>query len=270
MLKYRLIPCLILKDDLIVQSIQFKRYLPIGKAEVAIEFFVNWDVDEIVLLDINASRKGRKPRLDLIALYAEECFVPFTVGGGISTLSDIRNVIRAGADKVSINTEAVRSPHFITEGAKTFGCQCITVSIDAKKNSSGDYEVFVNSGKESTGLHPAEWAQKVQSLGAGEILLTSIDRDGTKQGYDLDLIHMVTDAVTIPVVACGGVGTMDHFIQGIVDGGAQAVAAANIFQYTEHSTIIAKSALKKAGIPVRLSSQVKYEGFNIDEKGRLI
>ena len=270
MLKCRLIPCLILKDDLIVQSIQFKRYLPIGRAQVAIEFFVNWDVDEIVLLDIQATRQNRKPRADLIAFYAKECFVPFTVGGGISTVEDIRNVISAGADKGSINTAAIKNPDFIAEGAEKFGCQCITISIDAKKNQSGNYEVFLNSGREPTGLHPAEWAQKVQSLGAGEILLTSIDRDGTKQGYDLDLIHQVSEAVNIPVIACGGVGKMEHFIEGVNRGGAQAVSAANIFQYTEHSTIVAKSALKRAGIPIRLSSQVKYENLNIDERGRLI
>ncbi len=270
MLKHRLIPCLILKDDRIVQSILFKRYLPIGNARIAIEFFMNWDVDEIILLDIHASRQKRKPPLDLISFFSKECFLPFTVGGGISSLEDIRNVIRAGADKVSLNTAAFRTPHLITQGAEKFGTQCITVSIDAKTNDQGSYEVVLDSGKEATGVHPAEWARKAERLGAGEILLNSVDRDGTKRGYDIPLLQSVTQSVGIPVIACGGVGKMEHFVQGITLGGAQAVAAANIFQYTEHSTIIAKACLRKAGIDIRLNSLVKYEDFVIDEMGRII
>ena len=269
MLKYRLIPCLILKDDRIVQSIKFKRYLPIGTANVAIEFFVNWDVDEIVLLDIHASRHKRKPQTDLISLFARKCFVPFTVGGGISSVEDMRNVLKVGADKICINRTAFKNPGIISQGAETFGSQCITVSVDAKKNEDGLYEVFLNSGIEPTGMHPVEWAQKVEQLGAGEILLNSIDRDGTKQGYDLELIRKVTEAVRIPVITCGGVGKMEHFVEGITKGMAQAVAAANIFQYTEHSTIIAKAYLKKAGIDVRLTSQVNYNDIEIDTTGRI-
>ncbi|OGQ07192.1 MAG: imidazole glycerol phosphate synthase subunit HisF [Deltaproteobacteria bacterium RIFCSPLOWO2_12_FULL_40_28] len=269
MLKYRLIPVLILKNDRLVQSIQFKRYLPIGGAKIAIEFFVNWDVDEIVLLDIDATLKKRQPQFDLISFFARKCFVPFTVGGGISSLDDIRNVIKAGADKVCLNTAAIRFPELITRGAERFGTQCITISIDAKKNSQGEYEVYLLSGKEPTGMHPVEWAQKVEALGAGEILLTSIERDGTKQGYDLELTRQVAQAVSIPVIACGGVGRMEHFVEGILKGSAHAVAAANIFQYTEHSTIIAKAYLKKANIDIRLSSDVTYEGFTIDEAGRI-
>jgi len=269
MLKHRLIPCLILKDDRIVQSIKFKRYLPIGTVNIAIEFFVNWDVDEIILLDIHASRQKRKPRTELISLFARKCFVPFTVGGGISSVEDMRNVIKAGADKISINWAAFKNPEIITQGAETFGCQCITVSIDAKKNEDGFYEVFMNSGTEPTGLHPSEWAQRVEQLGAGEILLNSIERDGTKQGYDLELIRQVSRAVKIPVITCGGVGNMEHFVEGITEGMAQAVAAANIFQYTEHSTIIAKAYLKKAGVDVRLTSRVNYDDIKIDRMGRI-
>lgn len=269
MLKHRLIPCLILKEDRIVQSIQFKRYLPIGGAHVAIEFFVNWDVDEIILLDIHATAKGRKPQIELITFFAKQCFVPFTVGGGITTTEDIRNILKAGADKVSINAVAVRNPEFISEAANIFGNQCITISIDAKKSASGEYEVYTGSGKNPTGMHPVAWAKRVESLGAGEVLLNSIDRDGTKQGYDLALIKMVSQAVSIPVIACGGVGRMEHFVEGVAVGGAQAVAAANIFQFTEHSTIIAKAYLKRAGVDVRLTSSVKYEGIKIDETGRI-
>src|SRR3989338_4253466 len=159
MLKHRLIPCLILKDDRIVQSIRFKLCLPIGTANIAIEFFVNWDVDEIVLLDIHATRQNRKPRTDLISFFARKCFVPFTVGGGISSVEDMRNVLKAGADKICLNRAAFKNPELITRGAETFGCQCVTVSIDAKKMDGGSYEVFLDSGTEPTGIHPAEWAQ---------------------------------------------------------------------------------------------------------------
>lgn len=259
MLKPRLIPCLILKDDRIVQSIKFKRYLPIGRAEMAIEFFMNWDVDEIVLLDIHASQKGRKPQLDLIKHFSQHCFLPFTVGGGINSVDDMRNVLKAGADKIVINQAAVKTPGLIEEGAHTFGTQCITVSMDVKINTENQYEVFIHSGSESTGLDPIEWAHQVESLGAGEILLNSIDRDGTRQGYDLDLIQRVQDKVKIPVIACGGVGQMQDFVDGIQKAGAHAVAAANIFQHMEHSTIIAKSFMKKAGIDVRLDTQACYE-----------
>lgn len=269
MLKNRLIPCLILRDELIVQSVKFKRYLPIGKATIAIEFFVNWDVDEIVLLDITATTQGRRPNLDLISYYAYECFVPFTVGGGIKSVDDMRDVLKAGADKVALNAAAVERPELITEGADRYGTQCITLSIDAKRAGDG-YEVFTHSGKRPTGMSPVEWAVKAERLGAGEILLNSIDRDGMRQGYDTDLIRRVSSEVSIPVIACGGVGRMEHFVEGVTKGDAQAVAAANIFQHTEHSTIIAKTCLKNAGVDVRLSSAVKYEGIEIDETGRLV
>lgn len=270
MLKHRLIPCLIIKDGLLVQSIQFKRYLPIGRPEVAIEFFVKWDVDEIILLDIHATRQQQKPRVDLIAHYAQECFVPLTVGGGISAIDDIRAVIRAGADKVSINAAALHTPEFITAAANEFGCQCVVVSMDVKRHPEGRYEVYADSGREPTGKDPVAWAKTVEQLGAGEIFLNAIDRDGTKRGYDVELIAQVSAAVGIPVIACGGVGKAEHFVDGIVAGKAQAVAAANIFQYTEHSTIVAKSYLKRAGLDVRLSSAVTYEHARMDAVGRLV
>lgn len=270
MLKKRLIPCLILKDDLIVQSIGFNRYLPIGKAMIAIEFVAKWDVDEIMLIDISATRESRKPNLALIAGISERCFVPLTVGGGIHSLSDIRDVIRAGADKIAVNTEALANPRFITYGADAFGTQCMVVSIDAKKNPNGAYEVYRNSGTQSTGLAPQAWAVTAQEFGAGEIFLNSIDRDGSKLGYDVTLIRKVTDAVTIPVIACGGVGKMEHFIAGITKGNASAVSAGNIFHYTEHSTIVAKAHLVKAGIDVRLNTFAKYQNFTFDFTGRLM
>lgn len=258
MLKKRLIPCIILKDGLLVQSIEFQRYLPIGKPKIAVEFFNAWDVDEIVILDISANSENRGPLFELIEHVSKICFVPLTVGGGIRTISDIRDILKVGADKVSINTEAIRRPVFITESADIFGSQCIVVSIDVKINSEGNYEVFSHCGKEPTGLHPIKWAQRAEEFGAGEIFLNSIDRDGTKKGYDLELIKMVSDAVRIPVIACGGVGKMDDFVEGITKGNASAVSAANIFQYYEHSTILAKAQLKKAGIDIRLSTEATY------------
>lgn len=270
MLKKRLIPCLILKGDKIVQSIKFKRYLPIGQANVAIEFFMNWDVDEIVLLDIEASAQQRPPNYELISHFAKHCFLPFSVGGGITSLEEMRKVLHAGADKIIINRAAVKYPGLIQEGARVFGNQCMVVSIDSKLNEKQEHEVAIESGKVLTGMDPVLWAKEVESLGAGEILLNSVDRDGTKQGYDIDLVRRVQESVNIPVIACGGVGKMSHLVEGFTKANAHAVSAANIFQYTEHSTIIAKVYLKRAGIDVRLDSQVKYEDIDIDESGRIV
>ena len=270
MLKKRLIPCLILRDGFIVQSFEFKRFLPIGKAKIAVEFVVNWDVDEIVLLDITATRNGAPPDTDLIRLVSDHCFVPLTVGGGIHALSDIREVMRAGADKVSINSEALKNPSFIKESSDIFGSQCIVVSVDVRINPKGRYEVVADSGKKYTGLHPVEWAQRLQELGAGEIFLNSVNRDGSRRGYDLDLVRMVSEAIRIPVIACGGVGEMSHLADGIRIGKASAVSAANIFQHMEHSTIIAKAYMKNAGIDVRLNTAAKYGDFEFDERGRLL
>ena len=269
MLKNRLIPIIILKDDLIVQSFNFKRFLPIGKLKTAIDFFVNWDVDEIVILDIDATKQDRRPKLDVIKRASRECFVPLTIGGGIRSVSDIKDVLRAGADKISINSYAVENPKFITDAAVRFGNQSITVSIDAMKVFE-DYHVFIKNGKIDTGIKVSDWAKKLERLGAGEILINSIERDGSREGYDLKLLNLISSNVNIPVIACGGVGNMRHLVSGIVDGHCQAVAAANIFQHTEHSTIAAKAMMKKLGAQVRLSSDVKYENFDFDDFGRPI
>jgi cyclase len=258
MLKKRLIPCMLLQNGFLVQSIKFQKYLIVGKPKFTIERFINWDVDEIIFLDISATKENRGPDLEIIAETAKGCFVPLTVGGGIHTLKDIRNVLKAGADKVSINTEAIKRPKFITESSEVFGSQCIVISIDVKINDDGEYEVFIDSGKEPTGLEPIEWAKEVEELGGGEIFLTSIDRDGTKEGYDIDLIKSVSNSVDIPVIACGGVGKMQDFADGILKGNASAVSAANIFQHSEHSTLRAKAAMKLAGIDVRISTSATY------------
>ncbi|MBT3405558.1 imidazole glycerol phosphate synthase subunit HisF [Candidatus Woesearchaeota archaeon] len=270
MLKKRLIPCIVIRDNIIVQSIGFSRYLPVGKVEVAVEFFMKWDVDEIIVLDITATRDGRKPNIDLINFFTEKCFLPLTVGGGINSLEDIRNTIKAGADKVAINTAAITNPEIIQQGARVFGSQAIIVSMDIKKNSENKHEIYIDSGKKPTGLDPVDFAKKAASLGAGEIFVNSIDRDGMKNGYDLDLLRMISAAVNIPVIACGGVGKMQHFAEGIIDGRVSAVSAANIFQHIEQSTIIAKAFMKKAGIDVRLISKANYDDFEFDELGRVL
>ncbi len=270
MLKKRLISVLILRDHWIVQSLGFKRFLPVGRANVAVEFMKNWDIDEIVLLDITATRDGRKPDIDLVSDISRKCFVPLTVGGGIHDLDDIKNLIRAGADKISINSEALNNPTFIKESSNVFGSQCIVVSMDVKLNAQTQYEVYGFAGKVATGKDPIAWAREVEKLGAGEILLNSIDRDGSKKGFDLELIKTVSAAVKIPVIACGGVGKMEHFVEGATQGQASAVAAANIFQHIEHSTIVAKAYLKNAGVDIRLSTLANYDAFAFDDNGRIL
>ncbi|MEM7209869.1 MAG: HisA/HisF-related TIM barrel protein [Pseudomonadota bacterium] len=267
MLKSRLIPCIVTKGELVVQSFNFRDYLPIGNVKTAIEFFVNWDVDEIVVLDIDASRENRSPNVELVEWASSECFVPLTVGGGIKSIKNVRDVLKAGADKVCINSVAISNPDFVTEAAEVFGTQCITVSVDVKKTESG-YRVYDHIGKSVCAQAPAEFSKQMEALGAGEIFLNSVDRDGSRDGYDLALLNQVSEGLTIPVIACGGVGKFADLSEGITKGGCQAVAAANIFQHSEHSTIAAKSHLLRSGVPVRLSSNVRYEDFSFDVTGR--
>ena len=267
MLKNRLIPCIITKGSLVVQSFNFNKYLPIGNVKTAIEFFVNWDVDEIVILDIDAYREGRRPNVELVEWAATECFVPLTVGGGIRTLEDIRDLLNAGADKVCINTIAHKNSAFVREAASIYGSQCITVSIDAVQTEEG-YGVYDYITKDVLGITPSEYARELEALGAGEIFLNSVDRDGSRLGYDTDLLKSVSSILKIPVIACGGVGKVADLAQGVLEGDCQGLAAANIFQHTEHSTIAAKSHLLRSGVQVRLSSNVKYENFKFDKMGR--
>lgn len=269
MLKKRLIACLLLRDGLIVQSFGFNRYLPIGRPRFPIEFVVKWDIDEIVLLDMSATPNGRSVDEQVVEKLSQYCYVPLTVGGGIKSTENIRGVIRAGADKVCLNTHALARPELISDAADIFGSQCVVVSMDCRKDSHGTYQVYSDSGKKVSGITVIDWARKCEELGAGEIFLNSIDCDGLRQGYDLELIQLVSHAVGIPVIACGGVGNFGDFAPGIV-AGASAVAAANIFQHTEHSTILAKAHMLKAGINVRMDSQAKYENREFDENGRLM
>lgn len=255
MLKKRLIPCIVVKDGFVVKSMNFKDFQVVGKPLISVEYFNRWAVDEIVLIDISRKRfdpdYDRAFWFDVIRGLSKECFVPLTVGGGIKSVEDIRAFLRAGADKVCVNTFALKNPDFVAESSKTFGSQCIVVSIDVKKNSFGKPEVFSNSGKEATGLNPVDWAEKVESLGAGEIFLNSIDRDGSLEGYDLDLVKSVSESVSIPVIACGGVGKWQDLVDGLNIGKASAVSAANIFHFTEQSTKVAKRVMAEAGIDVR-------------------
>lgn len=253
MLKRRLIPVLILRDGQVVQSIQFKHTNVIHSNPVtAVDFFNRWAVDEMVVLDVSRNRKRRDRFYEIISALSEKCFVPLTVGGWVDSVEEVRKLTRLGADKVTINTEGVRRPELIRESAEVFGSQCIVGSIDAKVVEDGSYRVFIDRGREATDARPADWARTVQEVGVGEIFLNCIDRDGFRKGYDLQLLKSVTGAVDVPVIAMGGVFEWQHLVDGIVQGGADAVAAANIFHYTEHSTRKAKAFMAEAGLDVRI------------------
>jgi cyclase len=252
MLKKRLIPVLILRDNQVVQSIQFRHTNVIHwNPAVAVDFFNVWAVDEIVLLDVSRNLSKRNNFYSTVVAMSKKCFVPLTVGGWVMNIEEIRELLKCGADKVVINTEAVRRPAFITEAARMFGRQCIVVSIDVKVEENGDYRVYIDRGRERTELSPFVWAKQAEDLGAGEIFLTSVDKEGMRQGYDLELVREVAGSVGIPVIAFGGVFTWNHLVDGVLKGKADAVSAANIFHYTEHSTKKAKEFMRKAGIDVR-------------------
>lgn len=252
MLKHRLIAVLILRDGQVVQSVQFKHTNVIHwKPVTAVDFFDRWAIDEIVVLDVSRDQNKRDLYYDAVLDLSKKCFVPLTVGGWVDSLEEVIKFLHRGADKVAINTEAFRRPELITECAKGVGNQCIVVSIDVKAHSDGMYEVYIDRGREPTGASPFEWAAQARRRGAGEIFLNCIDRDGFRQGYDHILLKGVVEAVDIPVIAMGGVLTWDHLVDGITKGGADAVAAANIFHYTEHSTKKAKKFMRAAGMAVR-------------------
>ncbi|MCD6584081.1 MAG: imidazole glycerol phosphate synthase subunit HisF [Candidatus Omnitrophica bacterium] len=257
MLAKRIIPCLDVKDGRVVKGVNFGNLKDAGNPAEQAEVYAKEGADEIIFLDITASLEKRKTILDIVERTAQTIFIPFTVGGGIRSLEDIRVLLKSGADKISINTSAVENPLLIKEGAEEFGSQCIIVAIDVKltndeKNSTKKWEVYTYGGTKATGIDAIEWAKKVESLGAGEILLTSMDKDGTKEGYDLELTKAVSEAVSIPVIASGGAGNLEHLFQAFTVGKADAVLAASIFHYGEYSIKQAKAYLKEKGIPVRL------------------
>ena len=257
MLKARIIPCLDVKDGRVVKGINFVDLRDAGDPVEQARLYDQQGADELCLLDITASHENRDTIFDVVKRTAEQCFMPLTVGGGVRSLEDVRNLLLAGADKVSINTAAVKNPDFVRQAAKKFGSQCIVVAIDAKRSAravserNSEFEVFTHGGRNPTGINAIAWAKRMAAYGAGEILLTSMDRDGTKQGFDLELTRAIADTVTIPVIASGGVGTLDHLAAGVVEGHATAVLAASIFHFGETTVAAVKDQLLAAGIPVR-------------------
>jgi cyclase len=251
MLKTRVIPTMLWKDLSLVKGIGFNSWRRVGSVIPAIKIYNSRDVDELILLDITATIDDREPDEESIKSFASECFVPLTIGGGIKKISQIEYLLSSGADKISINSHSYIDPMFIKNASNYFGSQCIVSSIDFKKLDSEKYACFSNSGKENMNIDPVEWAKKMEQLGCGEILLTSIDLDGSQKGYDIEIIKKVSDAVKIPVIASGGAGNYEHMISAIKDGGASAVAAASIFHFTDKTPAKAKEAMKDKNIPVR-------------------
>ncbi|HJT43536.1 MAG TPA: imidazole glycerol phosphate synthase subunit HisF [Rhizomicrobium sp.] len=251
MLKIRIIPCLDVKDGRVVKGVNFEGLRDAGDPVEQAILYDKAGADELCFLDITASHENRGTLLDVVRRTAEVCFMPLTVGGGVRTLEDIRTLLLAGADKVAINTAAVSRPEFVREAAEKFGSQCIVAAIDAKSVGGSRYEIFTHGGRKATGIEAIAHAQKLVGYGAGEILLTSMDRDGVKSGYDLELTRAVSDAVAVPVIASGGVGKVEDLVDGVIKGHASAVLAASIFHFGEVSIAQAKLALKKAGLPVR-------------------
>jgi imidazole glycerol-phosphate synthase subunit HisF len=256
MFKVRVIPCLDVKDGRVVKGVNFVNLRDAGDPVEAAVAYDSAGADELCFLDITASHEKRETIYDVVTRTAEACFMPLTVGGGVRTVDDIRKLLTCGADKVSINTAAVNRRGFVKEAAEKFGDQCIVVAIDAKKISGpGEkdrWEIFTHGGRNPTGLDAIDYAREVVALGAGEILLTSMDRDGTRLGYDLPLTRAIADSVTVPVITSGGVGSLEHMVEGIRDGHATAVLAASIFHFGEHSVREAKAYMAKAGLPMRL------------------
>ncbi len=252
MLSKRIIPCLDVKDGRVVKGVNFVNLRDAGDPVEIAKKYSDEGADEICFLDITASHEERKTMIDVVERTAAEVFVPLTVGGGVRTIEDVRQLLLAGADKVSINTAAVKDPDFVKRASGKFGSQCIVVAIDARRVSEGKWEVYTHGGRNPTGIDAIEWAKKMEENGAGEILLTSMDKDGTKSGYDIELTRAVSRTVSIPVIASGGAGSLDHLSEGVSDGEADAVLVASIFHYGEHTIRDAKEFMSSKGISMRL------------------
>jgi len=253
MLAKRIIPCLDVMNGRVVKGVQFLGLRDAGDPVETAKYYDKEEADEMAFLDITASHEERRTMLDIVSRTAEEVFMPLTVGGGVRTIQDIRDLLKAGADKVSINTAAVKRKGFVREASRAFGSQCIVVAIDAKRRPAGGWEVYTHGGRTPTGIDAVSWAREMEDSGAGEVLLTSMDCDGTKNGYDIELTRTIAEGVTIPVIASGGVGNLQHLYEGLFLGKASAVLAASIFHYREHSIAEAKRFLLERGICVRVS-----------------
>lgn len=251
MLKYRIIPCLDVKDGRVVKGVNFENLIDSGDAIAQSQYYYEQGADELCFLDITASKENRSTIFAMVEKLATKCFIPLTVGGGISKIEDFSTLLKCGADKISINSSAIKNPQLIADASNKFGSQAVVVAIDCKKNSSKTYEIFTHGGSKSTGINALEWAIQAEKLGAGEILLTSMDKDGTKSGYDLELIKLITSHIKIPLIASGGVGSLEHLAQGL-QAGASAVLAASIFHFKQHSISEAKEFLQKQNLAVRV------------------
>jgi imidazole glycerol-phosphate synthase subunit HisF len=267
MLKKRIVATLVVKDGIVVQSLGFNRYLPVGKPAIAVEFLNQWGIDEIILLDISAGKERRAPDYALVRAAAAHCRVPLTIGGGITHLDQIKQLMQCGADKVSLNQSALNSSELITEASQVFGDQCIVASIDAIRTENG-HRVYDYRQRNTLALPPAILAEKFQRLGAGEILINSVDRDGSYRGFDIELINKVCAAVTVPVICCGGAGNAQHFIEVLTSTNVSAAAAANYFHFTEHSVTTTKAMICRA-LPVRHEVHAHYNDSQFDAVGRL-
>lgn len=252
MLKIRIMPTLLYKEPTLVKGVSFDSWRRVGSVMQAVKIYNMREVDELVFLDITASKENRRPDFELIDDIADECFMPLTVGGGVKTIDDFRNLLTVGADKIAINSAAVENPDLIRLAADKFGSQCVVVSIDYKKNTQGEMEVYSYSGTKPTGIKLFDFAKQVVEFGAGELLITSIDRDGTMKGYDIETIRMISDNIEIPIIASGGAGSYEDIFQVITEANVEAIAAASIFHFTEQTPLGAKEFLCKCGINVRL------------------
>jgi cyclase len=252
MLAVRIIPCLDVKDGRVVKGVNFVDLVDAGDPVEQAKFYDQEGADELTFLDITASSDNRETLMDVVSRTAEQCFMPLTVGGGVRSKEDIRKLLLAGADKVSINTAAVSRPSFVKEAAEKFGSQCIVVAIDAKNIGNNKFQVFTHGGRKSTGIDAVEWAKQMTEYGAGEILITSMDRDGTKKGFDVSLTKAISSSVAVPVVASGGVGSVDHFSEGVKYGGASAVLAASVFHFGQIRISQVKANMAASGLPVRI------------------
>lgn len=267
MLKKRIAASLVVKDGIVVQSINFKKYLPVGKPAIAIEFLNQWGIDEILLTDISATHSKREPNFELMRNSSQKCFVPLTIGGGITHVDHIKELMHCGADKISLNQAAIQQPKLIEEAANIFGNQCVVISIDAI-NVNGEYRVYDYINRKPLEVSPASFAKKVESMGAGEILINSVDRDGSYLGYDLALINSVCDVATIPVICCGGARNANDFVEVFSKTHVSAASAANFFHFTEHSVNMTKRKVSKS-VDVRIDTFADYADADFDDNLRL-